>query len=85
MSTGKQRSATRRNGKRARVEEKRAEVLEHLPANTTRSALGEEAGGARRGETESRKELEARARQLGIPGRSKMGKAELRRAVARAG
>jgi hypothetical protein len=84
MTTGKQRAGVRRNAKRAQVAAKRAEVLEHLPAQA-HSAPGEEVGRGRPGETESRKELEARARALGIPGRSKMGKAELRRAVARAG
>jgi hypothetical protein len=39
----------------------------------------------RRGEAVSRKELEEKARRLGIAGRSRMGKQELWRAVARAG
>jgi hypothetical protein len=39
----------------------------------------------RRGEKPTRKELEEQARKLDIRGRSKMGKAELARAVARAG
>jgi hypothetical protein len=38
----------------------------------------------RRGDAPTRKELEEQARRLDIPGRSKMGKAELKRAVARA-
>jgi hypothetical protein len=38
----------------------------------------------RRGDSPTRKELEAQARRLDIPGRSKMGKDELKRAVARA-
>jgi hypothetical protein len=38
----------------------------------------------RRGESPTRKELEVEARRLDIRGRSKMGKAELKRAVARA-
>jgi hypothetical protein len=38
----------------------------------------------RRGDEPTRKELEAEARKLDIRGRSKMGKAELKRAVARA-
>jgi hypothetical protein len=38
----------------------------------------------RRGDAPTRRELEAEARRLDIPGRSKMGKADLKRAVARA-
>ena len=38
----------------------------------------------RRGDEPTREELEAEARKLGIRGRSKMGEAELKRAVARA-
>jgi hypothetical protein len=38
----------------------------------------------RRGDSPTRKELEAEARRLEIRGRSKMGKDELKRAVARA-
>ncbi|HEY2770941.1 MAG TPA: hypothetical protein VGI87_10245 [Solirubrobacteraceae bacterium] len=37
-----------------------------------------------RGDESTRKELEAEARKLDIKGRSKMGKSELKRAVARA-
>ena len=38
----------------------------------------------RRGEEPTRRELEEQARRLDIRGRSKMGKAELKRAVKRA-
>lgn len=38
----------------------------------------------RRGDSPSRKDLEAEARKLGIEGRSKMGKDELKAAVAKA-
>jgi hypothetical protein len=37
----------------------------------------------RSGRAETRKELNEKARRLGISGRSKMGKDELRRAIAR--
>jgi hypothetical protein len=37
----------------------------------------------RRGDEPTRRELETQARELDIKGRSKMGKAELKRAVAR--
>jgi hypothetical protein len=38
----------------------------------------------RRGDAPTRRELYEQAQRLNIPGRSKMGKAELKRAVARA-
>jgi hypothetical protein len=38
----------------------------------------------RRGDEPTRRELEVEARRLDVEGRSKMGKAELKRAVARA-
>ena len=42
------------------------------------------AAAVRRGDAPTRKELNEDARRLGIGGRSRMGKAELKRAVARA-
>jgi hypothetical protein len=50
----------------------------------TRTALGKEAPAARRGDAPARKELEEHARKLNISGRSRMGKSEPKRAVARA-
>jgi hypothetical protein len=47
-------------------------------------ALGKEANKVRRGDEPTRAQLEQQARRLGISGRSKMGKAQLKRAVARA-
>lgn len=46
--------------------------------------LGKEANAVRKGDQPTRAELEAKARRLDIRGRSKMGKSELKRAVARA-
>jgi len=83
MASEKQRAAARRNVKKAQSAAKSKQTLKHLSADT-RSALGQEAGKVRRGEAETRKELEAQARRLDIRGRSKMGKDELRRAIARA-
>jgi hypothetical protein len=83
MATDKQRAAARRNVKRAQGAAKRKQTLRHL-SPATRQALAEEANKVRRGEAETRSELEAKARRLGIHGRSKMGKDELRRAIARA-
>jgi hypothetical protein len=83
MATTKQRAAARRNVKKAQAAAKDKQTLKHLDKGT-RSALGKEAAAVRRGDSPTRKELEAEARRLDIPGRSKMGKAELKRAVARA-
>jgi hypothetical protein len=83
MATQKQRQAARENVKKAQAGAKRKQTLKNLP-KSTRSALGKEAAAVRRGDAPTRKELEAEARRLDIRGRSKMGKAELKRAVARA-
>jgi hypothetical protein len=84
MATTKQRSAARRNVKKAQAGAERKQTLKNLP-KSTRTALGKEAAAVRRGDEPTRKDLEAEARRLDIKGRSKMGKAELKRAVARAG
>jgi len=83
MATSTQRTAARRNVKKAQSAAKSKQTLKHLNSGT-RSALGKEAAAVRRGDSPTRKELEAEARRLEIPGRSKMGKDELKRAVARA-
>jgi hypothetical protein len=83
MATEKQRAAARKNVKKAQAGAKSKQTLKNLP-KSTRRALGVEANKVRRGEEPTRKELEARARKLDIRGRSKMGKAELKRAVQRA-
>jgi hypothetical protein len=83
MATTKQRAAARRNVKRAQEGARSKQTLKNLPKRT-RTALGKEASAVRRGDEPTRKELEAEARRLNIKGRSKMGKAELKRAVARA-
>jgi hypothetical protein len=83
MATQKQRAAARKNVKKAQAGAKSKQTLKSLPSST-RTALGKEASAVRRGDAPTRKELEEKARRLNIPGRSKMGKAELKRAVARA-
>ena len=83
MTTEKQRAAAKRNVKKAQSGAKQKQTLKNLPSKT-RTALGKEAAAVRRGDEPTRKELEAQARRLDIKGRSKMGKAELKRAVARA-
>ena len=83
MATQKQRAAARSNVKKAQAGAKSKQTLKNLPAST-RTALGKEANKVRRGEEPTRAELEQQARKLDIRGRSKMGKAELKRAVQRA-
>ena len=83
MATEKQRAAARRNVKKAQAGAKQKQTLKNLPKRT-RTALGKEAAAVRRGDAPTRKELNDEARRLGIAGRSKMGKDELKAAVARA-
>jgi hypothetical protein len=83
MATQKQRTAAKRNVQKAQAGAKRKQTLKNMPSKT-RKALGVEANKVRTGKEPTRKELEAQARKLNISGRSKMGKAELKRAVSRA-
>jgi len=83
MATTKHRQAARKNVKKAQAGARSKQTLKKLP-KSTRTALGKEASAVRRGDEPTRKELEAEARRLNIQGRSKMGKSELKRAVARA-
>ena len=83
MATTKQRAAARRNVKKAQAASQDEQTLKHLPKRT-RTALGKEAAAVRRGDAPTRRELYDEARRLGIDGRSRMGKAELKWAVARA-
>jgi len=83
MATTKQREAARRNVKQAQKGARSKQTLKNL-SSKTRSDLGKEANAVRRGDSPTRRELEAEARRLNTSGRSKMGKDELKRAVARA-
>jgi Rho termination factor, N-terminal domain len=92
MATAKQRAAARRNVKAAQAAARRERTITHLSA-ATRSALGREgakAAARKRGATRGTgtgagamtvTELRREAARLGIAGRSKMGKAQLIRAV----
>ena len=83
MATTKLREAAKRNVKKAQAGAKSKQTLKNLPSRT-RTALGKEANAVRKGDEPTREELMAKARKLDIRGRSKMGKAELKRAVGRA-
>lgn len=86
MATQKQRSAARENVKKARDAATEKRSIAHLP-KATRSALGKQgAAVAKRkrtgaSEPKTKAELYEEAKQRDLPGRSKMGRAELARAL----
>ena len=92
MATQKQRTAARKNVKKAQSGARRKKTISTLPKKT-RTALGREgakAAARKRGATKGTgtgagamtvTELRREAARLGIEGRSKMGKASLIRAV----
>jgi hypothetical protein len=92
MATRKQRQAARKNVKRAQAGARRKRTIANL-SSKTRSALGREgakAAARKRGASKGTgtgagamtvTELRREAARLGIEGRSKMGKAQLIRAV----
>jgi hypothetical protein len=86
MATEKQVKAARRNVDKARAGAQKKRSIANLPART-RTALGKQgAAVAKRKRTGStspktRQELYEEARKRGIPGRSKMGRDELARAL----
>src|SRR3954452_4567970 len=82
MATEKQRAAARSNVKKAQAGAQDKRTLKHLD-KSTQKALGQEAAAVRRGDSPTRKDLEAEARKLNIDGRSKMGKDGLKRAAPR--
>lgn len=88
MASTKQRQAARRNIKKATATAKRKRTLANLPAATRRD-LGRNAAAARRRggkaghslEDRTRQQLYEEAKRRNIAGRSRMGKAELIRAL----
>lgn len=86
MATTKQVRAARRNITKARAGAQKKRSIAHLPAKT-RTALGKQAAAvARRKRTggtspKTRQELYEEAKRRNLPGRSKMGRAELARAL----
>jgi hypothetical protein len=83
MASEKQRTAARRNVKKAQAGAKKKKTLKNM-SKRTKTALGKEANKVRKGEAKTRAELNEEAARLEIKGRSKMGKDELRRAISRA-
>jgi Rho termination factor, N-terminal domain len=90
MATSKQRTAAKRNIKKAQAASKSKRTISHLP-KATRQDLGRQASAARRRggraghalEERTRPQLYEEAKKLNIPGRSSMGKWELIEAIRR--
>jgi len=86
MATAKQRSAAKRNITHAIAAARRSRSIANLP-KSTRTALGKQAAAvARRKRTgastpKTRAELYEMAKRRNLPGRSRMGRAELARAL----
>jgi hypothetical protein len=88
MATEKQRAAARRNIKKAIGAAKQSRSIANLPKKT-RTALGKQGAAVaqrkRTGASEprTRAELYEEAKRRNLPGRSKMGRDELARALGR--
>jgi len=86
MASTKQTQAARRNVKKAQSAARSKRSIAHMPSST-RTALGKQgAAVARRKRTgastpKTRAELYEMAKRRGLPGRSKMGRDELARAL----
>jgi hypothetical protein len=86
MATTKQVQAAKRNVKKARASAQKKRSIANMPAKT-RTALGKQgAAVAKRKRTggtspKTRQELYEEAKRRDLPGRSKMGRAELARAL----
>jgi hypothetical protein len=88
MATRKQTQAAKRNIKKAQQAAKRKRTIAHLPKSTRRGLQAEARKGAQRGgkaghalEDRNRQQLYEIAKKRGIPGRSKMGKWDLIKAI----
>jgi hypothetical protein len=88
MASAAQRQAAKRNIKKAAKAAQRKHTIANMP-KSTRTALGKQgAAVARRrrsggSEPKTRQELYEEAKRRNLPGRSKMGRAELARALGR--
>ena len=92
MATAKQVEAAKRNVKKAQAAAKRKRTIAHLPESTRRGLQQQARRGRERGgeaghalEDRNREQIYEIAKRKNIPGRSKMGKWELIRAIRRAG
>lgn len=86
MATTKQVKAAKRNVKKAQAGARKKRTIAHMPAKT-RTSLGKQgAAVAQRKRTggsspKTRQELYEEAKRRDLPGRSKMGRAELAKAL----
>ena len=86
MATEKQVRAAKKNVKKARSAAEDQRTIAHLPAET-RSALGKQGAAVARRKRQggsspsTRQELYDEAKRKDVPGRSKMGRAELARVL----
>lgn len=92
MATAKQVRAARRKVKKAQTAARRKRTIARLPKSTRRELGKQAARGRQRGgrpgralEDRNRQQLYELARKRGIPGRSRMGKWDLIRALRKAG
>jgi hypothetical protein len=92
MATRKQVQAAKRNVKKAQAGAKRMRTIANLPPSTRRALVEQAQRGRRRGgqaghalEDRNRQQLYELAKKKQIPGRSKMGKGKLIRALRQAG
>jgi len=88
MATTKQRQAARRNIKKATASAKKRRTIANLPKATRQDLSRNAAAARRRGgrpgrslDDRTRQQLYEEAKKRNIPGRSRMGKAELIRAL----
>jgi Rho termination factor, N-terminal domain len=91
MATRKQTEAAKRNVKKAQAAAKRKRTIANLPKSTRRelgkqAAKGRQRGGRAGGalEDRNRQQLYEIAKKENIPGRSKMGKWDLIKAIRKA-
>ena len=91
MATAKQTQAAKRNVKKAQRAATQKRTIAHLPKTTRRALQTEARKGARRGgaaghalEDRNRQQLYEIAKEKQIPGRSKMGKWDLIKAIRKA-
>jgi hypothetical protein len=87
MATTKQRQAARRNIKKATAAAKQKRTIANMPSRT-RTALGKQGAAVAQRRTgratpRTRQELYEEAKRRNLPGRSKMGRDELARALGK--
>jgi hypothetical protein len=92
MATRKQVTAAKRNIKKAQTAARQKRTIAHLPKSTRRGLSQQAAKSRARGgtaghalEDRNREQIYEIAKKKGIPGRSKMGKWDLIKAIRRAG